>query len=64
LAPYIVTMSPLPVELGLKEEIAGAEMNVNPDLVAVPPDVVTLTDPDDPEETMALIWVAEATVKL
>ena len=33
-------------------------------LVAVPPDVVTVTLPVDPLPTMAVIWVDESTVKL
>jgi hypothetical protein len=43
--------------------VGFAGIHVNPARLAVPPGVVTLTLPVDPEPTTAVIWVAEFTIK-
>jgi len=55
--PVIVIVAPVVAEIGLKDEIVGAGINVNPVFVAVPAGVVTLTFPDAPEPTTAVIVV-------
>jgi hypothetical protein len=54
----------LPDVVGVKDVIVGAppDVNVNPARVAVPPGVVTLTEPVVPVPTTAIICVAELTV--
>ena len=47
--------------LSVKRLITGAGINVKPESVAVPPGVVTLTLPDAPEATTAVILVEEFT---
>jgi hypothetical protein len=63
LVPLIVTTIPAPAVAGVKEEIIGAGINVNPAAVAVPAGVVTLTLPELPLATTAVIVVALITVK-
>ena len=43
--------------------VGFAGIQVNPAWVAVPPGVVTLTLPVEPEPATAVIWVAEFTIK-
>jgi len=69
LVPVITTDVPLPAAVGKKELIVGAEEDVEPKVkleveLAAPLGVVTLTTPLEPLPTMAVIWVAEFTVKL
>jgi len=61
LVPVIVIEAAVPPLAGVKEVIVGAGINVNPDRVAVPPGVITLTPPDAPVPTTAVILVAELT---
>ena len=58
LVPVIVTVVPAFALAGVKYEIVGPATNVNPDKVAVPPGVVTLTLPLVPAATTAVICVA------
>ena len=60
--PVIVTVVPAPPLAGVKEAIVGAGIKVNPVSVPVPPGVVTLTEPDAPLLTTAVIVVALTTV--
>ena len=60
--PVIVTVLPVPVAKGVKEIIDGAPIKVKPDLVAVPPNVVTEISPLVPAPTTALICVEDKTV--
>ena len=67
LVPVMVTVLPLGPEVGVNEVIVGAAAYVNaPASVAVPPAVVTLTltAPAGLAGVVAVIWVAELTVKL
>ncbi len=50
--------------VGVKEDMVGAGMNVNPANVPVPPEPVTDTLPLAPEASVAIILVADATLKL
>ena len=59
--PVIVTVVPVPADVGVNDEMVGGRINVNPASVAVPPDVVTLTLPDAPEPTTVVIFVEEFT---
>ena len=61
--PIITTELPVPVVAGVNEEMVGTAEYVNPASVAVPPGVVTLTEPVVPVPTIAVICVAELTVK-
>ncbi len=63
LMPVIVTVAPLAPLVGVKDEIAGALIKVNPVFVAVPPGVVTDTLPEVPAPTTAVMVVAETTEK-
>ena len=49
--PEIVTVVPVAAEVGEKEVILGVAKKVNPAIVAVPPNVVTLTLPEAPLPT-------------
>lgn len=60
--PVIVTVAPEAADVGVKDVIVGAAINVNPANVVVPPGVVTLTFPDAPIPTVAIILVGELTV--
>ena len=65
LVPVIVTVAPMPALIGLNDATVGAvgvPMNVNPTRVAVPPGVVTLTLPEVPDATTAVMLVAETTL--
>jgi biotin-(acetyl-CoA carboxylase) ligase len=63
LVPVILISAPAPADVGAKEVMVGAGINVNPANDAVPPGVVRLTAPDDPVPTMATMEVADTTVK-
>jgi len=63
LAPEMVTEAPNEALVGEKEEIVGAGIKAKPELVIVPPDVVTETSPVDPEPTIAVILMGESIVK-
>ena len=63
--PVILTTWPVLPEVGVKDEIVGAgvaAINVNPFLLALPFDVVTLTLPVAPVPTTAVMLVALTTV--
>jgi hypothetical protein len=62
LVPVIVIEVPVPALVGLNEVIVGDGINAKPATDAVPPGVVTLTLPDVPVPTTAVILVAELTV--
>jgi len=62
LVPVIVTVAPIAALVGVKELIVGAGTNVNPTRVTMPPGVVTLTLPEVPAATTAVILVAETTL--
>jgi hypothetical protein len=63
--PLIVSVNPSPPLVGSKEVIVGAvaELYMNPVNVAVPPAVVTVTLPEVPAATTAVMVVALTTVK-
>ena len=62
--PVIVTVAPLPADVGVNELIVGRGMvYINPAIVPVPPGAVTAIFPVAPEATMALITVSENTLK-
>lgn len=63
LVPVMVTVVALLVLVGVKLDMVGAGTNVNPAKVAVPPGVVTLTLPEAPVATVAVIWVGLFTTK-
>jgi hypothetical protein len=63
LLPVIVIVAPDDADAGVKDEIVGAAINVNPFSDAVPADVVTATSPDEPVPTVAVILVGLFTVK-
>jgi hypothetical protein len=60
--PLMVIVAPVPALVGLKEIITGGRIKINPALFAVPPEVVTLTEPEEPNPTTAVIVVAFTTV--
>ena len=62
LVPVKVTVVPLPALVGAKLMIVGAETNVKPARVAVPPGVMTDTLPEVPDATTAVMLVAETTL--
>jgi hypothetical protein len=63
LVPVMVTNEPTGPLAGLKEVITGAGIKVNPASTAVPPGVVTLTFPEVPAASTAVMLVAETTLK-
>src|ERR1700754_3515770 len=64
LAPVMVMVSPAVAMVGEKEIIMGRlATNVNPASEAVPPGVVTLTEPDAPLPTTAVMVAESMTVK-
>jgi len=63
LVPVMVTLVPAMPELGVNEVMVGAFTKVKPTKEAVPPGVITVTLPDVPLETTAVILVALTTVK-
>ncbi len=62
LAPVMVTNVPTGPLAGLKEVMTGGG-KVNPASTAVPPAVITLTFPEAPKPTTAVMLVAETTLK-
>jgi len=62
LVPVMVTTPPAPTETGVNELIEGGGKKVNPAKVPVPEEFVTLTEPEDPLETVAVILVLLLTV--
>ena len=62
LLPVIVITPPTPVIFGLKSVIVGVGTNVKPARFPVPPLLVTLTLPDAPPLTMAVILVQDTTL--
>lgn len=62
LVPVMVTVVPVPAEVGVNELMVGAGINVKPANVAVPPAVVTEALPDVPAATTAVMLVALTTV--
>ena len=65
LVPVIVMAVPAAASIGVKLVIVGGGcVNVKPANVAVPPNVVTVTFPELPFGTTAVIEVGEFTVKL
>lgn len=63
LVPAMATRLPFVALVGVNEVIVGAGMNVKPARVPVPPGVVTLTEPDAPAATTAVMLLAETTLK-
>lgn len=63
LLPFIVTETPAPADWGLKEDITGAGIKVNPAKLAFPDGAVTETLPEVPLPTTASIVVGDTTVK-
>ena len=61
--PVMVTEVPTGPLGGAKDEIVGVGTNVNPASVAVPTGLVTLTLPEVPDATTAVMLVAETTLK-
>ena len=61
--PVMVTVAPVAALVGVKEVMTGVGIKVNPASTAVPPQVVTLTFPEVPAATTAVMLVAETTVK-
>ena len=62
LVPVMVTVVPAAAETGVNEVIVGGDINVNPALEPWPVEVITLTLPDAPVPTVALIDVLDNTV--
>ena len=62
LVPVMVTVKPVPDEVGVNDVMVGAATQVKPVFVTVPPAVVTDTLPLVPAPTVAVIWVALFTV--
>ena len=60
--PVIVIDVPAPPLVGVNEVIVGPGINVNPANDAIPPGVVTLTFPDAPVPTIAVMLVDELTI--
>jgi hypothetical protein len=63
LVPVMVTTVSFPPEVGVKEVMVGGRINVNPDREPVPYWVATLMLPDVPFATVAIILVADTTLK-
>jgi hypothetical protein len=61
--PVKVTVVPVAALVGVNEVIVGAGIKVNPASTAVPPGVVTLTSPEVPPASTAVMLVSETTVK-
>jgi hypothetical protein len=61
--PVIVTVAPEAADVGLKDVMVGAdaELKVKPASKAVPPGVVTVTLPEAPTPTIAVMLVEETT---
>lgn len=63
LFPVIVTVVPAPAVTGVNEPMTGPGIKVKPTSESVPPGVITLTAPDAPLPTAAVIVLALTTVK-
>jgi hypothetical protein len=63
LVPVILMIAPAAAVVGAKAVIVGAGIKVNPAKDVLPPGVVKLSAPVDPEPIIALIVVEERTVK-
>lgn len=63
LVPVIVMVAPDTAVVGANDVMVGEALNVKPARVAVPPGVVSETEPDDPAATTAVTWVADTGVK-
>jgi len=61
--PVMLMIAPAAAVVGANAVIVGAGINVKPANEAVPPGVVRLTAPVEPELTLATIDVEETTVK-
>ncbi len=62
LVPVRVTVAPEPADSGVMVVMVGSGKNVNPARVPVPPRVVTLTVPDVPLATTAVMFVTLTTL--
>jgi hypothetical protein len=62
--PVIVTVCPVPADVGLKEVIVGGGKYVKPDNIPIPVAFVTEIDPVEPKPTVALMLVALTTVNV
>jgi len=62
LVPVIVIVVPSPPLVGANEVIVGGGINAKPSFDPIPPGVVTVTLPDAPGPTMAVMLVGELTV--
>ncbi len=62
LVPVMVTVCPLTALVGVNDEMLLSGINVNPPREAVPIGVVTVTTPEVPLATTAVIVVADTTV--
>ncbi len=60
--PVIVMVAPDAAVVGVKEEMVGAGTNVNPAREAEPPSVVTITFPEAPDPTIAVMLVGLLTI--
>ena len=63
LVPVMVTVASWPAEVGAKLVMVGAGMKVKPPRLPVPPGAVTLTFPEVPPPTVAVIRVGDTTLK-
>jgi hypothetical protein len=61
--PVIVTVCPVPADVGLNAVMVGGGKYVKPAKVPVPDAVVTETEPEAPAPTVAVILVELTTVK-
>ncbi len=61
--PVMIIVLPMAPDSGEKEVMVGAGKNVNPSRLPVPPGVVTLTIPEVPVSTTAVMFVALTTLK-
>jgi len=60
--PVIVMVAPDAAVAGVKDEMVGAGTNVNPAREAEPPSVVTITLPEVPDATIAVILIELLTI--
>ena len=58
----MVTTVPGEPDVGLKEFIIVSDVKIKPGLLAIPPGVTTVTDPEAPDATTAVIVVALTTL--
>ena len=59
LVPFIVTVDPLPADVGVMEVTVGGGRKRKPLFVVVPNGLVTATSPLDPSATIAVILLSE-----